>query len=88
MDRDRADAPDAEDMGEGLRDLLEVVVAAGLYEDPAIGAQDAEAPLTGAQGDLDLPHQSLLENVAVFSFDADLCIFDQKGVVSVHIVPL
>ena len=75
-------------MGECLRDLLEIIVAAGLDEDPAVSAQDAEAPLAGPQSDLDLPHQGLLENVAVFSFDADLCIFDQKGVVSVHIVPL
>ena len=81
---DRADSPDAEDMGERFCDFLEIKIPLRLHEDSAIGADHAEISLAGAQGDADLAHQCLLEDMPVFAFDADFGIFDQECVVMVH----
>ena len=81
---DRADAPDSEYMGQSFGDFLEVIVGLRLYEDPSVGADHIKVPFTGAQGDPDLADQCFLKDMAVFSLDADLGIFDQKRIVFIH----
>ena len=84
---DGADAGNTEHAAERLGNFTVFIVREALHEDSSVGPVHGKIALAGLERMLDLAHQRFLKDVAVLALDADLCILDQKRLIS-HIYPL
>ena len=83
---DRADTGDAEHAAERLGNFAVVILRQTFHENSSVGPVHGKVSLAGLKCVLDLAHQRLLKDVAVLALDADLRVFDQKGLVSHSLV--